>query len=404
MPWLPGNLPRDTNNVAPRLGMNYRLNDQTVLRGGYGIFYAFAPNDGVQQAEHYLADFEYEIVNDGRPDFVPNWFGSGPTPEGRWGGPQPTFDEAIQNACDQNRSAPGCVYRSIGAEITYPGRQTPYSHQASVGVQRQLRDDVSVEANYVYNGGRLEEDSQNVNLTFNPETGTNYPFNDVSRRAFPDWGVVNFEMLEGWSNYHATDLTLTKRFSNRWQAAATYTLAYFRDSAPQRDQWFIGADGVVARRPIGFALTPDLGGEYTLAATDQRHRATVNGIWEVGYGVQLSGLYFYASGERRSTNTGQDRRRIGTGSGRLRADGTLLARNSFVGEPIHRVDMRLQKRLPLGGGVTVDGILEVFNLLNHANYGSYVVDESNARFGQPTFNANIAYQPRMLQVGFRLAF
>src|SRR5207249_1377671 len=54
LPWLPGNLPHDKSNLAPRLGINFGLNDRTVLRGGYGLFYAFSPNDGVQQTEGYL--------------------------------------------------------------------------------------------------------------------------------------------------------------------------------------------------------------------------------------------------------------------------------------------------------------------------------------------------------------
>jgi hypothetical protein len=29
---------------------------------------------------------------------------------------------------------------------------------------------------------------------------------------------------------------------------------------------------------------------------------------------------------------------------------------------------------------------------------------SNARYGQPSFNNNVAYQPRIVQLGFRLAF
>ncbi len=29
----------DTNNWAPRIGVVYSLNDKTVLRGGYGMFY-----------------------------------------------------------------------------------------------------------------------------------------------------------------------------------------------------------------------------------------------------------------------------------------------------------------------------------------------------------------------------
>ena len=238
LPWLPGNLPHDTNNVAPRLGMNLRVSDRTVIRGGYGLFFAFAPNDGVQQSKLYEGTtFEIELPNDGRSDFVPNWFGPGPSGEGEFGGPKPTREQALQRACDVN-FVPGCVRRTLNQEINYPGRRTSYSHQASAGIQRQIADTMSFEANYVYTGGRLEENSVNANLSYNPATGANYPFTDISRRPFPDWGLVNLELLEGWSNYHAGDFTFTKRYSNRWQATATYTLAYFRDASPVRDQWY----------------------------------------------------------------------------------------------------------------------------------------------------------------------
>jgi len=56
------------------------------------------------------------------------------------------------------------------------------------------------------------------------------------------------------------------------------------------------------------------------------------------------------------------------------------------------------------GRATLAGMLEVFNLFNHVNYGSYVTNESNAQYGRPASNANIAYQPRMLQLGFRATF
>ena len=82
-------------------------------------------------------------------------------------------------------------------------------------------------------------------------------------------------------------------------------------------------------RPLGFPLAPDMGGDYTYAAGDQRHRLTANGIWDVGRGFQVSGVYFFGSGERRTVNTGTDRRDEASGAGggaaaaeqRLRADG-----------------------------------------------------------------------------------
>ena len=54
--------------------------------------------------------------------------------------------------------------------------------------------------------------------------------------------------------------------------------------------------------------------------------------------------------------------------------------------------------------MTIDGIVEVFNLLNHENYGSYTTSESNALYGRPAFNNNVAFQPRIVQLGFRFAF
>ena len=151
-------------------------------------------------------------------------------------------------------------------------------------------------------------------------------------------------------------------------------------------------------------MAPDLGGEYSLAASDQRHRAVFNGIWQAGFGFQLSGLYFFGSGQRLDTTYGGDLRLTGASGGRLRPNGTVVPRNSLVGEPLHRVDLRILRRFALRSRAGVDGIVEVFNAFNHANYGSYVTQESAANYGRPTGNLNVAYQPRQLQLGFRFTF
>jgi hypothetical protein len=157
---------------------------------------------------------------------------------------------------------------------------------------------------------------------------------------------------------------------------------------------------------VPFAVAPDLGGEYGLAETDQRHRAVFNGIWQVGYGFQLSGLYFFGSGQRLDTVCGGDRRDVQGASppSRLCANGSIVERNSFVQDPIHRVDMRVSQRVPLPGSLELDGILEVFNAFNRANYQSYTTDQSSPRYGLPNASTNISYAPRTLQLGFRLAF
>jgi len=402
-PWLPGNLPVDANNLAPRTGFAFKVDDRTAIRGGYGLFFAFAPNDGVQQTAGYLHRFENQIAFDGRDNFTTvrdNFYG--------WfNGPKPSFQDSLQNACDVVKRTANCAFRALTQEINYPGRQTSYAHQASVGVQHQIGAQASVEVNYAYTGGRLEEPTTtvNANLTYDRATGSNIPFTNIAARPFPTWGTVNFELLEGWSNYHGTDFTFTKRFSHRWQANATYTLAFFKDAAPIRDQWFLGSDGIVTRRALDFALARDLGGEYGYAADDQRHRANINGVVDLGYGFQVSGIYFYGSGMRFAVTDGTDRRSEGgSGENRLRADGSIVARNSLVGQPLHRVDLRLQKSFPIVSKVKIDAMIEAYNLFNHENFGSYTTNLANVQFGRPAANAALAYQPRMLQLGVKFTF
>jgi Carboxypeptidase regulatory-like domain len=394
-PWINDTIPYDLNNVGPRLGFALTLDDKTVVRGGYGVFYAQASTDEGHQTEEALHQAAAEILYDGRADFAANPFN----------GPAPTFEQVISNACDQNGGAPGCYRRSITDEINNKWRRMPHAQQGSIGLQRQVGSDVSVEANYVYTGGRGEEVDTNINLSYNPATGVNYPSADVTHRPFPQWGIVPLGLLEGYSNYHGLETSFNKRFSHRWQAQGTYTLSAFRDGTPQPDGYSI-VDGSLTRTPLGFTVAKDIAGEHGLATSDQRHRAVFNGIYAPGLGIQVSGLYFYGSGSRMATRYGSDVRDVGfnlMATQRLRPDGSIIPRNNLVGQPIHRVDLRAQKSIGLGR-YTISGIVDIFNVFNRANYGSYTLTETSAGYGKPSYNSNLAYQARMLQFGFRLAF
>ena len=392
-PFESGNRPSDKNNLAPRTGFAYSLNDATVLRGGYGLFFTQLENDAAHQTKLFQLIAIPETNYDGRADFASNPFN----------GPVPTYEQTIARLCSSS-NVPGCIRRDINSEIPAPDYAAQYSHQASFGVQRQLGSAVGVTADYVYTGTRRDERVRNMNLTYNPATGANYPASDISRRPYPNWGLVLGEFMEGRSNYHALQTAFTKRMNQNWQLAGTYTLSFLKDDNGTPCQIVPQADGPVCE-PITFALQPDLGNEYGYAVNDQRHRAVLNGIWQMGGGFQLSGLYFFGSGERRATTFGGDRRNQGGGaSGRVRPDGTIVPRNNFVGEPIHRVDMRVMKQFSLGGNRTIEGGLEVFNVFNHENYGSYTTAESNRNYGRPEFNNNNAYRSRSMQLGFRFAF
>ena len=366
LPWVPAGRPIQKNRFGPRVGFAYTLNDRTVIRGGTGKYFADVSDQVSSWTERYGGgEINAQVANDGRADFAGN----------PWNGrPQPTYEEALR--------IPGL--RKSVSQIATPGLEVPYSYQSSIGLQRQFGTTMALQADYVVNNSRHELFQRNINLTYNPATGVNYVSTDATRAVYADWGVVNAYQSQGWSNFHALETAFTKRLSQRWQASGTYTLSVYND-------------GNTSPAPT-LTLVQDLGQEYGPATTDQRHRAVFNGIWDAGYGFQLSGLYFYGSGQRFATTYG------GGDRTRLRPDGSIVPRNQFVGLPIHKVDARIQRRFGLGGRRGVDGILEVYNLFNHANYGSYTLAESNASYGQPIQNIGLAYQPRMVQLGFRVVF
>ena len=387
-PWMKADRPQDADNIQPRLGFAYTLNDRTVIRGGSGKYYADVIASNWTMPSRSLSVAFLQYTNDGRPDF-----GANPLS----GAPLPTYDQALPRFCYVNNVA-GCLDRAAAEQAP----QAEYSHlthdwQTSIGFQRQIGTDMAIESDYVYTRGRDEKVLQdNANITFNPATGAPYPFSNRATRAFPTWGVVGQQMFTGWSNYHGLQSVFTKRFTHHWQGSLTYTLSALRDGDPAP------LSGI---KQVSFPVAADFGGEYGLAVTDQRHRLVFNGIWQVVGGLQVSGIYFYGSGERQATNFGGDVRGLGaTGSARLRMDGSIVPRNNFVGEPVHRVDMRLQQSIRFGGRRSGDLIAEVFNLFDRANYGSYTLQESSPRYRLPNSSSNLAYASRTLQLGFRIVF
>src|SRR6185295_16582445 len=150
----------------------------------------------------------------------------------------------------------------------------------------QLGDTLGVTVDYSFTGGRKDRVvNYNINLSFNEATGLNNPFTNVNLRPYPEWAQVPMDIFGGRNNYQGVEMSLTKRMSNRWQGSATYTVSGFWDGTPT--PW----SGVM--NPVPFSVQSPLGPEYGLAITDQRHRAVFNGIWQMGYGFQLSGLYFF---------------------------------------------------------------------------------------------------------------
>lgn len=79
LPFMTKGRAQEADNIQPRVGFAYQLNDKTVLRGGAGKYYAEIIQT-TYPAETKTVAF-IEVANDGRPDFAANPFN----------GPPPTF-------------------------------------------------------------------------------------------------------------------------------------------------------------------------------------------------------------------------------------------------------------------------------------------------------------------------
>jgi hypothetical protein len=378
---------QETKDFQPRFGFAYSIDDRTVLRGGTGKYYGelLTPSLLYALESAYVVTVEYP--NDGRADFMTNPFN----------GQKPTYDEALSRFCANNNNAPGCLLQAaqeLSPPVEY--QHTPHTWQNSIGLQRQLGDDMGVEVDYVYNRGRNEKVLQaNINLAYDPATGVNLPYNQRANRPYPNHGIIGMTPFTALHDYHALQATFTKRMSNNWQAGATYSLAGLKSGNGRP------LTGVTGEEPIQvpFDVAPDIGGEYSFDATDQRHRLVVNGIWQLFRGFQVSGYHYLGAGNRDSTNYGGDLRNVGSGGeGRLRPDGTIVARNSFIQPAQNRTNVRFQQRIPFGGRVQLDLMAEAFNLFNRPNY-ILETQESSADYGEATDGQN-----RTWQFGFRLGF
>ena len=417
-PFLSANRPNDLNNFAPRLGFSYAWNERTVFRGGYGRYFGEATSQPAIFTLRFVQQIAMTVNNDGRADFAVNPFN----------GPAPTYEQAKAQLCafQPNPASPSCNLRHSTSNFAAPDLVDPWSHQASLGLQRQFGRDMAIEADWVFTGDRDLLNTRNINLAYDQATGGPFPFvgarapANYINRPYPGWGNITMNRSDLKQNYHALQTSFTKRMSSNWQASATYTLSrtWQFDQLPlnpgcQYPMTVVAGRGVVCDVPM--TLAADVAENKWYLTGAQRNRVTFNGIWQAPYGLQLSGLYIYGDNGFSTATSGIDAWSVGTtgsagsaglAGGRRRANGSIIPRNGFDLPSLHRVDMRVQRRVALGRRVKVDGIFEVFNVLGRANYDPTLItlNESNAKYGQPNSSNTLAYSPRMLQFGFRTQF
>jgi hypothetical protein len=400
----PNNL-RDLGSVAPRGGFTWNVGARgdLVIRGGSGLYYSIPDSNTTFSIQSFNGEriLVNSFANDGQPGFIQNPT-RGRTPEDFLSGRFPVPPQ--------------------GPRVIAHDYQMPSTWQSILGMQKQIGSQLGFEADFTHWKGYHFARQRDPNLFFNPATG--YNRNPAQGRPDPKYGQIQWLESNGRADYAALATGLNRRYANNWQASVNYTYMFF-----MRDN----TNGFQSQGNNPF----DPEAEWARSTDFQRHTLRFNGIWRLPYDVSISGAYLYGSGNYYSTtvalnpfgHTGTTRLNSGTTalaipdsivtSGanpdvvpvRERFDGPssiapgeIAPRNALKGLPLHRIDVRVSKDLNLPNGVRLTGIAEVFNLTNHANYGAYNGQINSTSFGQPRQNLLNAYQPRVMQLAFKVSF
>jgi carboxypeptidase family protein/TonB-dependent receptor-like protein len=232
----------DLNDFAPRLGIAYQITPRTVLRTGAGIYYVRDIGNAVFDV---VRNAPFTIRRDEPAEnFRPNL--SYDRPFARTGAP--TF--------------------ILISQFKEP---TSYVGQWSLGLQRQVTNDMTVEATYFGSAGIKLRRLMSYN---NPEPSE--LTNSNLARPFPKFGSFQTLAAPSHSSYHALYLKVQQRFSRGLTFLSSFAWGKSIDN------------GSGVRTSDGDSLTPsnnyNLELERGLSAFDFRRRWTTSWIWELPVG------------------------------------------------------------------------------------------------------------------------
>jgi len=385
-------------NIAPRLGVAYQLRQtpgrETVLRGGFGVFYDLATQEFGNQVQAGTYPFGASITNC-------CFTGSFPLSPA----------EAAPPAITAASLAAGTL------TAFDPNLKLPYTLQWNVAAEQGLGAQQTISASYVGAVGR-----RLIQSGYMSAPNANF-------------GSVSFVANTATSDYDALQVKFQRRLSSNLQALVSYSFAHSVDTASAGSNYFLAANSFApggsggnrgpsdfdVRHSLSAAATYDIpaprGNAFTGAmvrgwslenVVEARTAPPVN-IYDGAF-AQLNGaqtqvrpdlisgipLYLYGSqypGGRIINNTPN-----AGGPGCVgpfcppptNSNGTPirqgdLGRNAFRGFGAVQWDFAIHRDFRVRENFKLQFRAEMFNVLNHPNFGPPIADISNAtEFGQST--------------------
>ena len=288
--------------LGPRVGFAYTLNPETVIRGGYAVFWAPYAIPSGTGASHtgtygYTAVTDFETSVDGITP--PGATASNPFPNG--------LENPVGNGNGRLQNIGGSVY------FNEQFRASPYINKWSLDIQRDIGNDLALKIGYVGSQGAdipiggTNNAVININqladqyLSLGDQLNEQYPnpFYGDSRfgsfagaetlplgqllRPYPHFrDVLARHVSSGKSLYNALRMEFEKRFRGNWGARINYTFTRHDDNIYENNQLLENETSTVYNTPDECAFAkcgPLSDADYGPSRVHVPHQFNINGTY-----------------------------------------------------------------------------------------------------------------------------
>jgi hypothetical protein len=270
---------KNQNSLLPKFGLAYQIDQNTVFRGGYGIYFDTIGADVFQPVQTgFSQSTPVQASIDNGVTYVA------------------TLANPLPNGLIKPLGAAGGLSTNLGQAIQFfdPNMKAPYSQRWSSGIERKLPLNIVLDVSYVGNRSTRLAVTRQINSTPaqylstlpvrdtatinsltasfpNPFYGLNSVYTTTMTRAqlltpYPEFGAISVLEPQGYSWYHALQTRVERRMARGFMLQFGYTYSKFMQATTFQN----------ATDPVPYR---------TVSTLDRPRMFTASGIWEIPYGA-----------------------------------------------------------------------------------------------------------------------